>query len=96
MDMFKKNTFNGKLLHELCVDIVNTLGFTIKHPTALKNIKILNRKQLNDYEELISFENRDITIYLISLVFRVNDKKIPIYTEDIHGLLLIFHKIKTI
>lgn len=87
MDLFKKNTFNGKLLSDLCIDIVNSLGFTIKHPTVLKNIKILNRQQLNDYEELISFENRDITIYLMSLVFRVNDKKILIFMEDIHGLL---------
>ncbi len=68
-------------MSELCIDIVNALGFVIKHPSIVKNIKILNRQQINDYEELVSFEQRDITIYVFSLIFRVNDKK----SIDIHG-----------
>ena len=44
--MFKKNTFNGKLLHELCVDIVNILGFTIKHSSSVKNIFMNNSNEI--------------------------------------------------
>jgi hypothetical protein len=75
MDLFAKSTLNGKKLDELCVDIINTLGFSLKHPCATKDIKILNGQQIDNYEELVSINKRDLQIYLKSFVFEENDKQ---------------------
>jgi hypothetical protein len=75
MDVFSKNNLNGKKLDELCIDIINTLGFVIKHPNVVKNIKILTKEQIINYEELIDIRNRDLTIYLVSFIFIQNDNE---------------------
>jgi hypothetical protein len=77
MDIFNKSLLNGTLVTEICTDILK-LGFELKHPCVTKNIKHLSREQLCVYENLIDIPLRDINIYMVSLLFRVNDKKEPL------------------
>jgi hypothetical protein len=100
-----------KKLDEMCVDIINTLGFPIKHPCKVKGKKILTKSQLDDYEEIVSRDHRDLDIYLISLIFEENSKEGPCKypwklrmnintTEDlkalIHELMYIRDSVKLI
>lgn len=69
MDLFKENRLVGKALDNLCIDIIKC-GFTLKHPSVvLGKIKILNKEQLEKYEEITPLAGRDMQIYLVSLVF---------------------------
>jgi len=72
MDLFNRNNLNGKKLDELCVDIICTLKFSLKHPCNFNNIKILTKQQIDSYEELIDINNRELSIYLISFIFEKN------------------------
>lgn len=71
-NIFNRNLLKGEIITDLCRDIIN-IGFKIKHPSSLKDMKILDANELEQYNSLTLISG-DINIYLLSLIFVKNDK----------------------